>query len=116
MPPEQAFAMHEGLYRQKLEECILDGKIDEDDATALARIARLLCVQGTRVAEIDAEVKGRVLRTAIQAAMEVGIDQFSKFELDKVLAVKTDLDMESGAAFKVNFSLPQCEMLVTSIR
>jgi hypothetical protein len=71
----QALEMHKAMYRGKLRDCLIDSRIDDEDAKALARTARLLCLTPEQVGEIDAELKGSVLQTAVRTAMTAGIER-----------------------------------------
>lgn len=72
----QALDIHKAMYRGKLRDCLLDNKIDETDDAALARTARLLCLTTEQVSEIDSELKGAVVQTAVRNAMNAGIERY----------------------------------------
>eukprot|EP00892_Ulva_mutabilis_P011319 jgi/Ulvmu1/855/UM100_0006.1 len=111
MPGEQALAMHRSMYRTKLLECLRDSKIDEEDARALSRTARLLCLKPEDVAEIDGELKGDVLRGSIRKAMEAGVEKFSEELAEQVGAAKRDLRMADEEAFAALESIARTELV-----
>ena len=111
MPGEQALAMHRSMYRTKLHECLRDEKVDEEDARALSRTARLLCLKPEDVAEIDGELKGEVLRASIRKAMEAGVEKFSDELAEQVEAAKGNLRMGDEEAFAALESIARTELV-----
>lgn len=111
MPGEQALAMHLSMYRQKLRECLEDSKIDDEDARALARTARLLCLKAEQVAEVDGELKGEVLRATIRRAMDAGVEKFSDELAEEVEAAKRELRMADSEAFEALEAIARSELV-----
>jgi Chloroplast envelope transporter len=91
MPGEQALAMHETFYQAKLRDCLADRRIDDADDAALKRTARLLCLTDDIVSRNDIALKGDIMREAVRAALEIGIDSFSSEEAEAVAQAKADL-------------------------
>lgn len=70
--------MHKAMYRIKLTDCLMDNKIDDEDAKGLARTARLLCLTPEQVGEIDEELKGAAVTSAIRTAMNAGVERYAQ--------------------------------------
>lgn len=48
------------IYRQKLEQCVADGTLDDEDVKALLRLRVLLCIAQETVDRAHAEICGRL--------------------------------------------------------
>jgi hypothetical protein len=104
-------AMHKAMYQGKLRECLRDKRIDDADAAALERTARLLCLNDADVAEMDAELKGDVLREAMRAAMGAGVERFAPALADDVEAAKEAMRLDDAAAFGVLKDMARAELV-----
>lgn len=111
MPGEQALALHLSMYRQKLRECLEDGRVDDEDAKALSRTARLLCLKAEQVAEVDGELKGEVLRASIRKAMDAGVEKFSDELAESVEEAKAALRMGDDEAFEALEAIARSELV-----
>lgn len=48
------------IYRQKLEQCVADGSLDDEDVKALLRLRVLLCIPQDTVDNAHADICGRL--------------------------------------------------------
>ncbi|MCO5608125.1 hypothetical protein L7F22_062331 [Adiantum nelumboides] len=74
--PEKAKEVHEEIYRQKLQQCLSDGVISEDDAKALRRLHVLLCLPQDTVDAAHATICGRLFEKTVDDAIAAGVDGY----------------------------------------
>ncbi|MCO5586529.1 hypothetical protein L7F22_040469 [Adiantum nelumboides] len=64
------------IYRQKLQQCLSDGVISEDDAKALRRLHVLLCLPQDTIDEAHATICGRLFEKTVDDAIAAGVDGY----------------------------------------
>lgn len=74
--PELAARVHEDIYRQKLEQCLKDNMLSDDDVAALLRLRVFLCVPQRVVDAADAEICGRIFTKVVDEALGAGTDGY----------------------------------------
>lgn len=74
--PEKAKEVHEDIYRQKLQQCLSNGELDEDDAKALRRLHVLLCLPQEMVDAAHATICGRSFEKTVDDAIAAGVDGY----------------------------------------
>ncbi|KAG0587880.1 hypothetical protein KC19_2G198400 [Ceratodon purpureus] len=74
--PAKAGEVHEEIYRNKLEQCVADGKLDDEDVKNLLRLRVLLCIPQEIVDAAHAEICGRIFSKTVDDAISAGIDGY----------------------------------------
>lgn len=74
--PEKAKEVHEDIYRQKLQQCLSDGDLGEDDVKALRRLHVLLCLPQETVDAAHATICGRLFEKTVDDAIAAGVDGY----------------------------------------
>ncbi|KAL2899358.1 hypothetical protein RDABS01_024440 [Bienertia sinuspersici] len=74
--PERASAIHEEIYRQKLQQCLADGDLSEEDVKALLRVRVMLCVPQNIVETAHAEICGSLFEKVVREAIASGVDGY----------------------------------------
>eukprot|EP00271_Cylindrocystis_brebissonii_P002637 TRINITY_DN13403_c0_g1_i1.p1 TRINITY_DN13403_c0_g1~~TRINITY_DN13403_c0_g1_i1.p1 ORF type:complete len:1135 (-),score=312.95 TRINITY_DN13403_c0_g1_i1:1036-4398(-) len=74
--PEKAFAIHEDIYRKKLEQCLADNSLSDEDVKALQRLRVLLCVPQAVVDKASAEICGKMFTKVVDEAISAGVDGY----------------------------------------
>lgn len=74
--PEKASEIHEEIYRQKLQQCLVDGELSEEDVKALLRVRVMLCVPQKIVEAAHADVCGSLFEKVVKDAIASGVDGY----------------------------------------
>ncbi|KAL9236764.1 hypothetical protein vseg_011398 [Gypsophila vaccaria] len=74
--PLKASGIHEEIYRQKLQQCLSDGELSEDDVKALLRLRVLLCVPQKTVDAAHADICGTLFEKVVRDAIASGVDGY----------------------------------------
>ncbi|XP_057549314.1 protein TIC110, chloroplastic [Amaranthus tricolor] len=74
--PEKASEIHEEIYRQKLQQCLADGELSEEDVKALLRVRVMLCVPQKVVEAAHAEICGSLFEKVVKDAIASGVDGY----------------------------------------
>lgn len=74
--PEKAKEVHEDIYRQKLQQCLADGELNDDDLKALRRLHVLLCLSKETVDAAHATICGRIFEKIVDDAIAAGVDGY----------------------------------------
>ncbi|KAK9229964.1 hypothetical protein WN944_022931 [Citrus x changshan-huyou] len=56
--PQKASEIHEEIYRQKLQQCVADGELNDEDVAALLRLRVMLCVPQQTVEAAHSDICG----------------------------------------------------------
>ncbi|XP_050368674.1 protein TIC110, chloroplastic [Argentina anserina] len=83
--PQKASAIHEEIYRQKLQLCVADGEINEEDVAALLRLRVLLCIPQQTIEAAQLEICGSLFEKVVKDAIASGVDGY---DADVKLAVR----------------------------
>ncbi|PRQ34724.1 putative protein TIC110 [Rosa chinensis] len=83
--PQKASGIHEEIYRQKLQLCVADGELDEEDVAALLRLRVLLCIPRETVEAAHTEICGSLFEKVVKDAIASGVDGY---DADVKLAVR----------------------------
>lgn len=54
------------IYRQKLQQCVTDGELSDDNVAALLRLRVMLCIPQQTVEAVHAEICGTIFEKVIQ--------------------------------------------------
>ncbi|KAH7443068.1 hypothetical protein KP509_02G017700 [Ceratopteris richardii] len=74
--PEKAKELHEEIYKQKLQQCLSDGVLSDDDAKALRRLHVLLCLPQEAIDAAHEAICGRLLEKTVDEAIGAGVDGY----------------------------------------
>lgn len=74
--PELAAKVHEAIYRQKLEQCVKDKTLSDDDVSALLRLRVFLCIPQSVVDAAHTEICGRIFTKVVDEALGAGTDGY----------------------------------------
>lgn len=76
--PEAAVSVHKGIFVERMDKFLADGKnITDDEEKELKNLRRLLCLTAEQVQEIEKTTKGRIYAAAVNDALGAGIDNFT---------------------------------------
>ncbi|GAQ87464.1 chloroplast inner envelope translocon protein [Klebsormidium nitens] len=101
LDPDQAFKINEEIYRQKLESCLEDKKLDDEDVKALQRLRVLLCVPKATVDAAHDELCGKIFTAVIDEALSESIDAVTPHALDLVHNSKQNLRLDQDMAVNI---------------
>ncbi|GBG79636.1 hypothetical protein CBR_g29785 [Chara braunii] len=99
--PERAAKVHEEIYRQKLEACLEDNKLSDEDAKALLRLRVFLCVPEPVVTASQKELCGKIFSKVVEEALSGGVDGYDAEMRKKVKQTKEDLRLDTPAALEI---------------
>lgn len=74
--PKKASEIHEEIYRQKLQQCVADGELNEEDVAILLRLRVMLCVPQQTVEAAHADICGSLFEKVVKDAIASGIDGY----------------------------------------
>uniref|UniRef100_A0A2C9U3F1 Chromo domain-containing protein n=1 Tax=Manihot esculenta TaxID=3983 RepID=A0A2C9U3F1_MANES len=73
---EKATEIHEEIYRQKLQQCVADGELSEDDVVALNRLRVMLCIRQQTIDAAHSDVCGSLFEKVVKEAIASGVDGY----------------------------------------
>ncbi|CAH8251425.1 unnamed protein product [Arabidopsis lyrata] len=73
---QMAGAIHEEIYRQKLQQCVIDGELSDDNVAALLRLRVMLCIPQQTVETAHAEICGTIFEKVVREAISSGVDGY----------------------------------------
>lgn len=82
--PQKASEIHEEIYRKKLQQCVADGELDENDLAALLRVRVMLCIPQQTVDAAHSDICGRLFEKAVNDAISSGVDGYD-FDVKKAV-------------------------------
>jgi len=100
-PPEVAAGIHEENYRTKLEACVADKVLTDEDVESLARVRKLLCVPKAVVEKLQFEICGEIYRAAVRSALSVPTEAFTPQLRDRCKTVKANVRINDETALKI---------------
>ncbi|XP_022729007.1 protein TIC110, chloroplastic isoform X2 [Durio zibethinus] len=74
--PQKASEIHEEIYRKKLQQCVADGELDDNDISALLRVRVMLCIPQQTVDAAHSDICGSLFEKAVVDAISSGVDGF----------------------------------------
>ncbi|KAH9605717.1 hypothetical protein KSS87_007724 [Heliosperma pusillum] len=74
--PQKASEIHEEIYRQKLQQCLADGELSEEDVQSLLRSRVMLCVPQKIVEAAHADICGSLFEKVVRDAIASGVDGY----------------------------------------
>ncbi|KAJ7959915.1 TIC110 protein, chloroplastic [Quillaja saponaria] len=74
--PQKASETHEEIYRQKLQQCMADGELSEEDVAALLRLRVMLCVSQQTVEAAHSDICGSLFEKVVRDAITSGVDGY----------------------------------------
>ncbi|KAH7542798.1 hypothetical protein FEM48_Zijuj02G0113100 [Ziziphus jujuba var. spinosa] len=74
--PQKASEIHEEIYRQKLQQCIADGELNEEDVSALLRLRVMLCIPQNTVEAAHSDICGSLFEKVVKDAIASGVDGY----------------------------------------
>ncbi|MCH93823.1 protein TIC110 chloroplastic-like [Trifolium medium] len=63
--PLKASELHEEIYRQKLQQCVADGELNDEDVAALLKLRVMLCVPQQTVEAAHADICGSLFEKCL---------------------------------------------------
>ncbi|KAF2296883.1 hypothetical protein GH714_010994 [Hevea brasiliensis] len=73
---QRATEIHEEIYRQKLQQCVADGELSEDDVVALNRLRVMLCIPQQTIDSAHSDVCGTLFEKVVKEAIASGVDGY----------------------------------------
>ncbi|KAF3611373.1 hypothetical protein DY000_02044615 [Brassica cretica] len=73
---QKASAIHEDIYRQKLQQCVTDGELSDDNVAALLRLRVMLCIPQQTIEAAHAEICGSIFEKVVREAISSGVDGY----------------------------------------
>ncbi|OWM68481.1 hypothetical protein CDL15_Pgr024621 [Punica granatum] len=74
--PQRASQIHEEIYRQKLQQCVADGELSEEDVKALLRLRVMLCIPQETVEAAHSDICGSLFEKVVKEAIASGVDGY----------------------------------------
>ncbi|CAJ2652764.1 unnamed protein product [Trifolium pratense] len=74
--PQKASELHEEIYRQKLQLCVADGELNDEDVAALLKLRVMLCVPQQTVEAAHADICGSLFEKIVEDAIASGVDGY----------------------------------------
>ncbi|KAJ0969975.1 hypothetical protein J5N97_022852 [Dioscorea zingiberensis] len=74
--PHKASEIHEEIYRQKLQQCVAKGELNEEDVSSLLRLRVLLCIPQQVVEAAHADICGRLFEKVVKDAIASGVEGY----------------------------------------
>ncbi|XP_024401478.1 protein TIC110, chloroplastic [Physcomitrium patens] len=99
--PTKASQIHEEIYRNKLEQCVADGKLDDEDVKNLLRLRVFLCIPQDIVDSAHAQICGRIFTKVVDDAISAGIDGYDADMKAAVRNAATGLRLTQQAAMDI---------------
>ncbi|EFJ20681.1 hypothetical protein SELMODRAFT_443745 [Selaginella moellendorffii] len=99
--PAKASKVHEEIYRQKLEQCVADGSLSDEDISALLRLRVLLCIPQETVETAHADICGRIFAKVVNTAISSGVDGYDPETTATVRAAIKGLRLSQKAAMDI---------------
>lgn len=98
---EQALALHESIYRQKLSSFLEKTRISDDDDAELVRLQKLLCVPNEVRNTIHKELCGDIFSKTVSNALAAGVDRFSFDDRQEIRKAMEDVKLSREAAKEI---------------
>lgn len=73
---QKATDIHEEIYRQKLQQCVADGELSEEDVVALNRLRVMLCIPQLTIDAAHSDICGSLFEKVVKEAIASGIDGY----------------------------------------
>ncbi|KAJ0236048.1 Protein TIC110 [Hirschfeldia incana] len=73
---QKASAIHEEIYRQKLQQYVTDGELSDDNVAALLRLRVMLCIPQLTIEAAHAEICGSIFEKVVREAISSGVDGY----------------------------------------
>ncbi|CAI5513105.1 unnamed protein product [Closterium sp. Naga37s-1] len=99
--PEKAAQIHEEIYRQKLQQCLADKSLSDEDVSALNRLRVLLCVPKSAVDKAHGDICGGIFTKVVDDAIGAGIDGYDGDMRDAVRAAVKGLRLPLQSALEI---------------
>ncbi|GAY58894.1 hypothetical protein CUMW_190310 [Citrus unshiu] len=74
--PQKASEIHEEIYRQKLQQCVADGELNDEDVAALLRLRVMLCVPQQTVEAAHSDICGSLFEKVVKDAISSGVEGY----------------------------------------
>ncbi|KAL3752495.1 hypothetical protein ACJRO7_013193 [Eucalyptus globulus] len=74
--PQKASEIHEEIYRQKLQQCVADGELSEENVKALLRVRVMLCISQQTVEAAHSSICGSLFEKVVKDAIASGVDGY----------------------------------------
>ncbi|KAF3454828.1 hypothetical protein FNV43_RR05276 [Rhamnella rubrinervis] len=99
--PQKASEIHEEIYRQKLQQCIADGVLDEEDVAALLRLRVMLCIPQHTVEAAHSDICGSLFEKVVKDAIASGVDGYDVDVKNSVRKAAHGLRLTREAAMSI---------------
>ncbi|KAL2317396.1 hypothetical protein Fmac_031272 [Flemingia macrophylla] len=74
--PQKASELHEEIYRQKLQKCVANGELNDEDVAALLRLRVMLCIPQPIVEAAHSDICGSLFEKIVMDAIASGVDGY----------------------------------------
>ncbi|KAK7321410.1 hypothetical protein VNO77_32031 [Canavalia gladiata] len=74
--PQKASELHQDIYRQKLQQCVTDGELNDDDVAALLKLRVMLCIPQQTVEAAHSDICGSLFEKIVKDAIASGVDGY----------------------------------------
>ncbi|GMG98172.1 hypothetical protein Nepgr_000012 [Nepenthes gracilis] len=99
--PEKASEIHEEIYRQKLQQCVANGELSEEDVAALLRLRVMLCIPQKTVEAAHADICGGLFEKVVSEAIASGVDGYDADVKSSVRKAAHGLRLTREAAMSI---------------
>ncbi|KAM7256028.1 hypothetical protein ACFE04_011769 [Oxalis oulophora] len=99
--PEKASEIHEEIYRQKLQICIADGDLSDEDVAGLLKLRVMLCIPQKVVEAAHADICGTLFEKVVIDAVASGVDGYDPETKKSVIKAAHGLRLTREAAMTI---------------
>lgn len=99
--PQKASEIHEEMYKQKLQQCLSDGELSEEDVKALLRLRVMLCIPQNIVEAAHADACGSRFEKVVREAIGSGVDGYDADVKSSVRKAAHGLRLTREAAMSI---------------
>lgn len=99
--PLKAKEIHEEIYRQKLQQCLADEELSEDDVKALLRLRVMLCIPQDTIDAAHADICGRLFEKVVKDAIASGVEGYDTDVRASVQKASKGLRLTQEAAMNI---------------
>ncbi|KAK2652948.1 hypothetical protein Ddye_012804 [Dipteronia dyeriana] len=99
--PQRASQIHEEIYRQKLQSCVADGELSEENVSTLLKLRVMLCIPQQIVEAAHSDICGSLFEKVVRDAISSGVDGYDSETKKAVRKAAHGLRLTMEAAMSI---------------
>ncbi|CAA6660590.1 unnamed protein product [Spirodela intermedia] len=99
--PQKASEIHQEIYRHKLQQCVADKELGEEDVAALLRLRVMLCIPQETVDAAHADICGTLFEKVVKDAVASGVEGYDADIRASVRKASQGLRLTKDAAMAI---------------